>query len=90
MMTTADVDTRKKRQPFVPIRIVTESGESFEVRDPQMLMVGVRDILVGFPTQRHSGICERIERVHLADIVTIDDLPESAESQSSNGNAGGR
>lgn len=86
MVTTADVDSRKRRKPFVPIKFVTDSGEAIEVHDPQMLMVGVRDILVGFPTRRHPGICERISKVQLADIVAIEDLPTSTARELNNGN----
>ncbi len=75
MLTTADLDVRKRRKPFPPFRILTHSGESFDVRDSRMLMVGVRDVLIGFPTRRDPEIYERTERVVFSEIAGIDDLP---------------
>jgi hypothetical protein len=36
-----------KQQPFKPFRLVMSSGESYEVRHPEMAWVTVNDIYVG-------------------------------------------
>jgi hypothetical protein len=40
-----------------------------------MLMVGVRDVLIGFPTRRDPEIYERTERVLFQEIAALEDLP---------------
>jgi hypothetical protein len=40
MFTAEDIRQRIKKQPFVPLRIVTNSGESYDVPHPDLVMVG--------------------------------------------------
>lgn len=46
-MTTMDFRHLLRRQPFKPFRLVMSSGESYEVRHPEMALVTKNDILVG-------------------------------------------
>jgi hypothetical protein len=38
MVTARDIRKRIQTQPFVPLRIVTSSGETFDVSDPELLL----------------------------------------------------
>jgi hypothetical protein len=46
-MTAANFRQLLKQQPFRPFRLVMSSGESYEVRHPDMAWVVKNDILVG-------------------------------------------
>ena len=46
-MTTTGFRELLRRQPFKPFRLVMSSGESYEVRHPEMAWVTKNDILVG-------------------------------------------
>ena len=46
-MTAANFRQMLKQQPFRPFRLVMSSGESYEVRHPEMAWVLKNDILVG-------------------------------------------
>ncbi len=46
-MTTESFRTQLKQQPFRPFRLVMSSGESYEVRHPEMALLLKNDILVG-------------------------------------------
>jgi hypothetical protein len=46
-MTTESFRTLLKQQPFRPFRLVMSSGESYEVRHPEMALLLKNDILVG-------------------------------------------
>jgi hypothetical protein len=52
MFTPSQIKDRVRQQPFVPLRIVTSSGEAYEVRHPDLVWIGTRDIHVGMPSAR--------------------------------------
>ena len=46
-MSFETIRLRLNARPFQPFRIVTSSGESYEVRHPEMAWVTKNDVLVG-------------------------------------------
>ena len=46
-MTTTTFRDLLKQQPFRPFRVVMSSGESYDVRHPEMAWVTKNDLLVG-------------------------------------------
>jgi hypothetical protein len=46
-MTAANFRQLLKQQPFRPFRVVMSSGESYDVRHPEMAWVVKNDILIG-------------------------------------------
>jgi len=46
-MTATNVRDLLRQKPFRPFRLVMSSGESYEVRHPEMALVLKNDILVG-------------------------------------------
>lgn len=55
-MTAANFRQLLKQQPFRPFRLVMSSGESYEVRHPEMAWVVKNDILVG--TDGTGGVAD--------------------------------
>ena len=45
-MTSARVIERISAEPFQPFRIKLTSGLAFDIRHPEMIMVGRRDVLI--------------------------------------------
>lgn len=74
MFTPDDLDARKRRQPFAPFRILTTRNEEHLVRWPRMLMVGVREVVVGTPDWRDPDIAVSHVRVALEEIAAIEDI----------------
>ena len=75
MFRPEQIRERVREQPFVPIRIVTSSGESYEVHHPDMIWVGAREIHVGIPSAWRPEFFDGISRVSLRQITAIEDLP---------------
>lgn len=75
MFTGTAIRKRLKEQPFVPVRIVTSSGESYEVHHPDLVLVGERDIQVGISSKKDPSIYSQVSRVALMHITAIEDLP---------------
>lgn len=45
-----------KAQPFKPVRIVTSSGEKYEIRHPEMALLTRSDLLIGMDVRTKQGV----------------------------------
>jgi hypothetical protein len=87
MFTPSQIKERVRQQPFVPLRIVTSSGEGYEVRHPDLIWIGTRDIHVGMPSAKDPGIVDshsRIARVSLLHITAIEELGTKTKGAAKN------
>jgi hypothetical protein len=75
MFSPDDIQARIRRRPFTPLRIVTSSGETFDVYHPDVVMVGRRDITVGMASAEHPGQYERQTRIAIMHVTALEDLP---------------
>jgi hypothetical protein len=75
MFTADDIQGRVRRQPFVPLRITTGAGETFDVHHRDLIMVGRREITVGQAAADDPTVFERAERILLMHIRAMGDLP---------------
>jgi hypothetical protein len=75
MLTATDIRTRARRQPFEPFRIMTSSGESFDVTHPDLIMVGNRDVVIGIPGPENPTVHDQIAQVSILHITSIRNLP---------------
>jgi hypothetical protein len=69
------IQDRLRQKPFRPLRIIASEGRQFDIHRPDLVMVGVRDLMVGFASPRRPAIYEQVTRVALAHIVAMEDLP---------------
>jgi hypothetical protein len=69
------IQKRVRKQPFVPFRITTSSGEVFDVYHPEMIFVGRREIEIGTPTRDDPTIFEDVTNVAIMHITSIRNLP---------------
>lgn len=75
MLTTDDIRTRVHQRPFRPLRIVTSSGETYDVLHPDLILFGKRDIIVGLLTGEPSTYYDQIARIAIMHITALHDLP---------------
>jgi hypothetical protein len=73
-----DIRARLQSQPFIPLRIVASEGLRYEIRHPDLVMVGVRDIIIGHESPKRPGIYDQTTRVALLHIAAIEDMPTEA------------
>ena len=74
MFTSKDIKRRIKKQPFVPLRIVTSSGETYDVVHPDLIMVGSRDIQVGSADRNDPTTYDDVDRIALVHITALEEL----------------
>lgn len=63
-----------KRQPFEPFRIVMTDGIGYDIRHPDLVMVGQRTAIVGLTVQPDQVLFERTVKIDLLHIIRIETL----------------
>jgi hypothetical protein len=70
-----EIKARVRKQPFVPLRIVTSAGETFDVYHPDLIMVGRREVTIGQESTADPAVYDGVDRVSIMHITAIKDLP---------------
>ncbi len=83
-MSHEDVLDITRRRPFKPFRLFITDGSVYEVRHPELFMLGLRSAVVGLPRDPEQTVYERAVTVDLVHITQLEPL-EKATSVSGNG-----
>jgi hypothetical protein len=75
MFRPEDIQARLREKPFRPLRIIASEGQRFDIHHPDLVLVGQRDLIIGFPSPGNPGIYDRQTRVALVHIVALEELP---------------
>jgi hypothetical protein len=67
---------RLRESPFRPLAFYDSLNRRYEIRHPEMAMVGERDVVIGLPSSK-VGIHSQTVTVALMHIVRWEDLPAS-------------
>ena len=70
-----------RKRPFEPFRIHVSDGTAYDVRHPELVMVGLGSAVVGVPATGQPRLYERYETIALNHIVKM--LPLEATAPSS-------
>jgi hypothetical protein len=76
MFNADDIQKRLKDAPFIPVRIVTSSGESYDVTHPDLVWVSKRWIMVGKPSNSRPGQIDDASRVAILHITDLQDISQ--------------
>ena len=77
-MTVQTFQELLQRRPFQPFRLVMSSGESYEVRHPEMAMLTRTDLLVGVE-EADDGVPAEFKICSLLHVSAIEPLASSAQ-----------
>lgn len=83
MYTAEQIQARLRDKPFQPLRIIASEGLRFDIYHPDLVFVGIRDIMVGSPSDANPTVYDKVTRVALVHVVGLEDLP--FKTASSNG-----
>lgn len=78
MYTAADITGRLRVRPFVPVRVTTSAGETFDVYHPDLVLVGRREVIIGQPAADDPEHYDRKAQVSILHITSLKDLPVPA------------
>jgi hypothetical protein len=79
-MTAANLRQLLKQQPFRPFRLVMSSGESYEVRHPEMAWVVKNDVLVGTDIE-DDGMPAEFRICPLLHVATVEPVNTESSAQ---------
>ena len=65
------------RRPFQPVKVVLSSGQSYEIRHPEMAMLTRSDLLVGVDPDR-DGVPAEFRILSLLHVTAIEPLTQRA------------
>ena len=85
MFTAELIQDRLRQKPFRPFRIIASEGLRYDIQHPYLVLVGFRDLTIGFAHPSNPSIYDRQARVALVHIVAIEDFPTPASSPTKNG-----
>ena len=80
MFSADDVQTRLHQQPFGPLRIVTSTGQTYDIRHPELVIVGRRFLVIGLPSAESPSQAEQVTRVSLRHVTKLQDLPSASST----------
>ncbi len=85
MFTTEDIKARIRLRPFRPFRVVTSTDQHYDIYHPDLVMVGRREVTIGYPSTEDPSTYEGQTRVAIVHITELRDLPMPATPPESNG-----
>jgi hypothetical protein len=85
-MSPQELEDAVRRRPFVPFRITLTEGSTYDVRHPELCMVGRRSAIIGIvapgrPDQRFDRSAT-IDLLHIVKLETVDLPAPRAPDQS--------
>jgi hypothetical protein len=84
-MSPIDVIQALQKRPFEPFRLEVSDGTTYEVRHPELVMVGLGALIIGVPAAgAPKPIYERVETVSLGHVVKL--IPLAAPVPGGDGN----
>jgi hypothetical protein len=82
-MTQDELREAVHQQPFDRFRVVLTTGATYDIRHPDLIMVGRRSVTIGITNDPNGTAYDRTIKVDLLYVVGIEELP--APPASSNG-----
>jgi hypothetical protein len=74
-MNVKDLQGAARRQPFEPFRLILTTGESYNIRHPDLIMVGRRSVIIGIASDSAPTVFDRTIKVDNFHVVGIEELP---------------
>jgi hypothetical protein len=80
MFSSDDIQKRLRQSPFVPVRIIISSGQTFDVYHPDLVLVGRRDMIIGMASSENPSQYEQATRVPIMHVTALADLPTAVSA----------
>jgi hypothetical protein len=80
-MAPEEIITRLRKQPFVPFRLTLTAGSTYEIRHPELCMVGRRSAIIGVTTRDDPDrLFDRSVDIDLLHIVKLEPIEAVSSS----------
>ena len=81
MFTPEEIQARLREQPFVPLRVVTSSGQMYDINHPDLVLVGRRSVMIGVASTENPSHFDTISRVAIMHITDLQEMPRTASNE---------
>ncbi|MGH7169022.1 MAG: hypothetical protein ACRELF_18935, partial [Gemmataceae bacterium] len=79
-----DILQALRKRPFEPFRLQISDGSTYDVRHPEVILVGLGSLVIGIPAAGQTQLpYERYETIDLSHVVKM--LPLETPASASNG-----
>jgi hypothetical protein len=82
MITSDEIKKRLARHPFAPFRIVTSSGEHYDILHPEFLMVGKRVLGVGTVREDGDDEIDGVDVISVLHVTALEMLSPARKKKS--------
>jgi hypothetical protein len=76
-MTSEELQTKARRQPFEPFRVILTTGATYDIRHPDLIMVGRRSAIIGVTKRPEGGVYDNPIQVDLLHVVGVESMPDA-------------
>jgi hypothetical protein len=80
MFTADDIQARIRERPFIPVRLISSSGQSYDITHPDLVLVGRRSLIIGTASNENPSQFETASRVAVLHVTDLQDIPHPATS----------
>jgi hypothetical protein len=73
-MNVQDLHKAARRQPFEPFRVILTTGATYDIRHPDLIMVGNRSAIIGITRKPEAIVYDRtitVDLLHIAGLQTL-------------------
>ncbi len=77
-MTQDELHEWARRQPFKPFRVILTTGSAYDIRHPDLIMVGRRSATLGVTRRPDRTAYDTALQVNLLHVVAVEELPSAA------------
>jgi hypothetical protein len=74
-----------RRKPFQPIRLHLTTGQTYDIRHPEFIIIQRQSAEVGVDPDLKTGVVDRVEYISLLHVVRAHNIDLSAPSTKGNG-----
>lgn len=74
MFRPEEIQARLSEKPFRPLRLIASEGLRYDIVHPDLVLVGQRELTIGFPSPDNPRLYDRLIRVALVHLVGVEDL----------------
>jgi hypothetical protein len=82
-MSAEELRDTLRRMPFEPFRLVMTDGTGFDIRHPDLLMIGHRTAVVGLtgdPAQTYYDRTVKVDLLHVIRLEPLQTVPPSSHN----------
>jgi hypothetical protein len=89
LMSHEDVLGFVRKRPFQPFRLFVSDGSAYDVRHPELIMLGRRSVAVGLTTDPSQTVYDRLATVDLLHIARVAPLEAATAAENAAAGQGG-